>query len=97
MKIRTVIVIGATAIGPVLGLASPTAAAPPEYPHGVGVCISQIAVDPSLAGVSRLGEAISAAAGPSQSGSDVPTLLDSARGDGPSGCGAPPGPHRSGA
>jgi hypothetical protein len=76
---------------------SPAAiAAPPEFPHGAGVCVSQVAIDPSVVGASRLGEVVSSVAGPGQPGSDVPGLIDSARGDGPSGCGAPPGPHQSG-
>lgn len=97
MKIRYLVALAAVALTPALVASSPASAAVPEYPHGVGVCISQVAIDPSLVGISQLGDAISAAAGPGQPGSDVPATIDGARGDGPTGCGAPPGPHQSGA
>lgn len=63
-------------------------AAPPEYPHGPGVCMSQVAIEPSFLGVARLGEAVKALAGPGSQGSDVSTAVDGLRGV----CGAPPGP-----
>lgn len=74
--------------------AGPAFAAPPEYPHGAGVCLSQVATDPSVVGAPSLGAVISAVA--TASPGSMPGLIDSARGDGPSGCGQPPGPHSSG-
>lgn len=97
MRIRTLAAAAAASSLPLLALgASPAAAQPSEYPHGVGVCISQLAIDPTLIGVAHLGAAISSLASPGQPGSDVPAALDGARGDGPSGCGAPPGPGHLG-
>jgi len=73
-------------------LASPAAAGPPETPHGVGVCMSQVAIAPELMGAERHGDIMSELAGKGTPGSDVKLLLDDFRGDGPGGCGAPPGP-----
>jgi hypothetical protein len=50
----------------------------------------------TIDGADRFGDVIKGAAGPGQPGSGVPAAHDGARGDGPSGCGAPPGPHQSG-
>ena len=75
----------AIAIGATAGVA---AAAPPEYPHGPGVCMSLVAIEPSNLGVARLGEAVKALAGPGSKGSDVSVAVDGLRGV----CGAPPGP-----
>ena len=75
-----------------VGLAVPAAAEPPEFPHGVGVCVSQVAIEPGLAGADRLGELVKSVAGPGSPGSDTPLLLADLRGDGPGGCGTPPGP-----
>lgn len=68
-------------------MAGPVAAAPPENPHGPGVCLSQLAIEPGFIGAVRLGDAFRSIAGP---GTKV--VIDSLRGDGGSGCGAPPGP-----
>lgn len=96
MKLRSLLALPALALGPglVLGTAAPVGAAPPEYPHGVGVCLSQVASDPSLVGVDHLGQAIRDVARHGEPGSDLPALMDELRGDGPTGCGAPPGPHQ---
>jgi hypothetical protein len=75
---------------------APAAAARPEYPHGIGVCMSQVAIEPGLAGVDHLGQLVAGAAGPGSPGSDVPVALSDFRGDGPGGCGAPPGPGHLG-
>jgi hypothetical protein len=72
---------------------APAAAAPPEFPHGVGVCVSQVAIQPALAGADRLGDFVRTVARAGAQGSDVPLLLEELRGDGPGGCGAPPGPR----
>lgn len=56
--------------------------------NGVGVCVSQLAIDPSIIGVDRLGEGMSATAGPGTAGSGIPASLDGARNT----CGEPPGP-----
>ncbi len=95
MKIRTLIAAATAAAAPVIAIASPASAAPPQYPHGVGVCISQVATDPSIVGADRLGQVIEGFAGPGQPGSGVPAAHEGVRGDGPGGCGAPPGPHQS--
>src|SRR5262245_20915094 len=76
--------------------ASPASASPPEFPHGVGVCMSQVAIAPELAGAERLGDVVTEFAGKSSSGSDVKLLLQDFRGDGAGGCGAPPGPGHLG-
>jgi len=81
---------GIAAIG--LTLAMPAAAEPPEHPHGVGVCMSQLAVQPFIGGIDHLGQLVVTGARPGSQGSDIPTALDDFRGDGPGGCGAPPGP-----
>lgn len=73
--------------------AGPAAAEPPEYPHGVGVCLSQLATDPSIGGLDHLGQLVVGGARPGSPGSDIPAALDDVRGDGPGGCGAPPGPR----
>jgi hypothetical protein len=51
--------------------------------NGVGVCFSQLAIDPDTIGADSLGAAIRAMAG-----SDLPASLDGAR----NACGEPPGP-----
>ena len=79
-----------------LVLAAAAAAAPPEFPHGAGVCISQVATDPSQVGAEHLGEVVRDAAGPGSPGSGMPDVINGARGDGPNGCGQPPGPHQTG-
>jgi hypothetical protein len=84
--------VGAAGAVILLWPATPAGAAAPEFPHGVGVCMSQVAIQPELAEVARLGELVQTAAGPGTEASDVPSLLDDLRGDGPGGCGAPPGP-----
>ena len=89
--------LSATIVGGALTLLSapPANAAPPEFPHGAGVCLSQVAINPALLGASSLGQVVSAVAntGPRS----LPASIDSLRGDGPTGCGAPPGPHATGA
>ena len=76
---------------------SPTAsAAAPEYPHGVGVCMSQIAIQPEFVGADALGRAVSTLASPGDAGSGVPGALSGLRGDGEGGCGQPPGPGHLG-
>jgi hypothetical protein len=83
----------ATSVGAIGAVPGATASAePPEHPHGVGVCISQLAVGPDLVGIDHLGELAVGGAGPGSPGSDVPSGLADVRGDGPGGCGAPPGP-----
>ena len=72
--------------------AGTVAAAPPEYPHGPGVCMSQIASAPEIVGAVRLGDIVRLFAGPGSKGSDMSVAIDSLRGDGEGGCGAPPGP-----
>lgn len=84
--------VGGSIIG-VLVPASPASSAPPEFPHGVGVCMSQIAIAPELAEAERFGDIAQAIAGPGLPGSDLPGALGDLRGDGPGGCGAPPGPR----
>ena len=81
-KIACVATIGVIALYP--GSAS---AAPPEYPHGAGVCISQLAIEPELAGATSLGALASSV------GSGMPDAIDSVRGDTEGGCGSPPGPR----
>jgi hypothetical protein len=88
--VTTTALISIVVIG--TGLAAPALAAPPEYPHGVGVCVSQVAIMPELVGVDRWGDAVRDVAGTASPGSEMPVLLDDLRGDGPGGCGAPPGP-----
>ena len=51
--------------------------------NGIGVCRSQIAIDPSQVGLSHLGEGMRTLAGPG-----LPALLDGDR----NACGEPPGP-----
>lgn len=51
--------------------------------NGIGVCRSQIAIDPSQVGLSHIGEGIRTLAGPG-----LPALLDGDR----NACGEPPGP-----
>jgi len=80
----------------VAALASPAFASPPEFPHGVGVCMSQVAIAPELLGAERLGDVMREFAGKGSPGSDVKLLHDDFRGDGPGGCGAPPGPRHLG-
>lgn len=56
--------------------------------NGVGVCLSQVATDPSIVGLDRLGDGIRERA----KAQTVPTDLDGSR----NACGEPPGPrHRS--
>jgi hypothetical protein len=93
---RVVIIPAFAVMSFAVSVAPSAGAAPPEDPHGVGVCFSQLAIDPSLVGAARLGDVLSSIAGPGQPGSDVPGALDGARGDGPTGCGAPPGPGHLG-
>lgn len=81
--------LAATGVGP-------AHAAPPEFPHGVGVCMSQIAIDPTLVGADHLGQAVSGLASPGTAGSGVSSALAGLRGDGDGGCGAPPGPGHLG-
>jgi hypothetical protein len=76
--------------------AGTVAAGPPENPHGVGVCVSQVAIEPGLVDAARLGDVVRSVAGPGTAGSDVPVFVDDLRGDGPGGCGAPPGPGHLG-
>lgn len=84
----------ATSVGAISAVSgAPASAEPPEHPHGVGVCISQLAVAPELVGLDHLGELAVGGAGPGSPGSDVPSGLGDVRGDGPGGCGAPPGPR----
>jgi hypothetical protein len=56
--------------------------------NGVGVCLSQVAIDPTIIGVTHLGEAIHSIAGPGTPGSDAPASLEDLRNT----CGEPPGP-----
>jgi hypothetical protein len=91
MRVRTVgAVLGAVSWVATMANVSVAAAAPPEFPHGVGVCLSQVAIEPTLAGADRLGDLASSLRG------DMPVALDDVRGDGPGGCGAPPGPGHLG-
>ena len=84
-----VVVAGSAAAGTV-------AAAPPEYPHGPGVCMSEVAIEPGLMDAARLGDVFESVAGPGTKGSDVSVFVDDLRGDGEGGCGAPPGPGHLG-
>lgn len=88
---RSIAVTTLTVVGS-LGAAGAAQAAPPQYPHGVGVCMSQVAIQPDLAGADRLGQLVSESAGKQANRNGVPTLIADLRGDGPGGCGAPPGP-----
>lgn len=83
------LLVGVVVMGCSFGVASsaPVSAAPPQNPHGVGVCMSQVAIEPGFVEANNLGEFVSSVAGP-----DLRGLLDDLRGDGPGGCGAPPGP-----
>ena len=67
-----------------------------EKGHGVGICLSQVAIQPDLIEADRLGQVVSAIAGAASSGSDVPAFLEEVRNDGPGGCGEPPGPGHLG-
>lgn len=87
MRVRTAGSVAGSLL--LLGIAtnlSAAGAAPPEFPHGVGVCMSQVAIEPGLAGAERLGDLVRTV------GSDMPVVLQDFRGDGSGGCGAPPGP-----
>ena len=90
---KVVIVAMLAALAVVLALPLAASAAPPENPHGAGVCLSQVAIQPEAVGANRLGDAVSSLAA---QGGSVPALIDSARGDGANGCGAPPGPRHLG-
>lgn len=88
---RAFFVVSASAV--VLFAGSPADAAPPEFPHGVGVCVSQVAIRPDFLGLERLGDFVQSVAAPGTQGSGVPAFFDlELRGDGPGGCGQPPGP-----
>lgn len=56
--------------------------------NGVGVCFSQLAIDPSIIGVTRFGDGIKTFAAPGSPGSDIPANLAGDR----NACGEPPGP-----
>jgi hypothetical protein len=87
MRVRVAgMVFGSVLLLGVVTNLSVAGAAPPEFPHGVGVCVSQVAIEPGLAGADRLGDLVRTAGG------DMPVVLDDLRGDGPGGCGGPPGP-----
>ena len=58
--------------------------------------MSEVAIEPGFLDAVRLGDAVQAVAGPGTPGSDVSVVLDDFRGDGPGGCGAPPGPGHLG-
>jgi hypothetical protein len=100
MRRARVVVVGfvaAVAAVSAGGVAAGTAsAAPPQDPHGVGVCVSQVAIEPGLVDAARLGDVVRSVAGPGTAGSELPVFVDDLRGDGPGGCGAPPGPGHLG-
>ncbi len=74
---------GGLAVAAALLVAAPAGAEIATTSNGVGVCFSQLALDPSQVGATHLGEAIKGMAGP-----DLPSQLDGAR----NACGEPPGP-----
>ena len=100
MRRARVVVVGfvaaAAGVSTAAASAGTVAAAPPETPHGIGVCMSQVAIEPGFLDAARLGDAVRSVAGPGTPGSDVSVMLDDFRGDGPGGCGAPPGPGHLG-
>ena len=79
----------ATALaGAALTVTAPAQAAPPEFPHGVGVCMAQVAISPETTiGAKSLGDFIRTG-----KGAGPKAFVEDLRGDGPGGCGAPPGP-----
>ncbi len=51
-------VIATALAGAALDVTAPAQGAPPEYPHGVGVCMSQVAINPEFLGAENLGAAV---------------------------------------
>lgn len=95
MRRARVVVVGFVAAVAGVGAAASAgtvAATKPETPHGVGVCMSHVAIEPGFLDAARLGDAVRSVVGPGTPDSDVSVMLDDFRGDGPGGCGAPPGP-----
>ncbi len=80
------VLFGAVTVAAVLGLAGPASAEKAATSNGVGVCLSQVAIDPSLVGLNNLGEHMRTLGG------TTPSELDGLR----NACGEPPGPGHLG-
>jgi len=93
LVVTVLVVLGGVALStPANAVSSPKEVA--TNSNGVGVCMSQVAIQPELLGASRLGAVVSSAAEPGTPGSEVPELLDGVDGDVGlrNTCGGPPGP-----
>ena len=85
---RKIAVITGLTIATLTLAASPAAAVErASKSNGIGVCRSQIAIDPSQIGFTSLGAAMRTIAGP-----ELPAMLDGER----NACGEPPGPGHLG-
>ena len=80
-------VVAALTVATLTLVASPAAAERASNSNGIGVCRSQIAIDPSQIGATSLGAAMRTIAGP-----ELPARLDEER----NACGEPPGPGHLG-
>ena len=82
--------IASALMGAAFAVTAPAQAAPPEYPHGVGVCMSQVGSHPEeTVGAESLGAFMR-----NLKGAERAEFFLSLRGDeeAGTGCGAPPGP-----